>query len=237
MLPVNRLCIASLSKTTWKTKATITLNVRRTINLWTKDDGDPFQILGIDPGSSKEQIKKRYYKLCQQYHPDRNKSPNAADKMTKINRAYDEVKCGTYRKKEQWHVHEEFIRRQQTYNRGQTQQRQQTQQNQERWEWQEHDFNQHQFDKDKEDLFRRWNEGFAKRPPKKRTNYKKELEDIFKGIYNDSKVIREHYAFNVYTVSLVFLTTFLVFKYILSKRRASQLVKGKERQELIFKVQ
>lgn len=37
-------------------------------------------------------IKKKYYALCQQYHPDINKSDGAQEKMAEINAAYEKIK-------------------------------------------------------------------------------------------------------------------------------------------------
>ncbi len=47
-----------------------------------------YDILGVSKNSSSEEIKKSYRKLSFQYHPDRNKSPDANQKMTDINNAY-----------------------------------------------------------------------------------------------------------------------------------------------------
>ncbi|KAL4439122.1 hypothetical protein ABPG74_008897 [Tetrahymena malaccensis] len=48
---------------------------------------DHYQILGVKPGTSKEEIKKQYYKLTKQYHPDVNKGNE--DKFKQINAAWD----------------------------------------------------------------------------------------------------------------------------------------------------
>jgi molecular chaperone DnaJ len=50
---------------------------------------NPYQILGITPGASREQIKIAYKNLAKKYHPDISKEPNALEMMKKINGAYD----------------------------------------------------------------------------------------------------------------------------------------------------
>lgn len=47
-----------------------------------------YKILGLEPIASKEEIKKAYRKLALEFHPDRNKSPNAHEKFIEIYEAY-----------------------------------------------------------------------------------------------------------------------------------------------------
>lgn len=49
---------------------------------------DYYEILGVDRNASKDEIKKAYRKLAMQYHPDRNKEPDAEEKFKKISEAY-----------------------------------------------------------------------------------------------------------------------------------------------------
>ncbi len=48
---------------------------------------DYYKTLGVDKNAAKEDIKRAYKKLAKQYHPDMNKSPNAAEKFKEINEA------------------------------------------------------------------------------------------------------------------------------------------------------
>lgn len=50
---------------------------------------DPYQVLGVSPGATDEEIKAAYRKLAKKYHPDLNNGSAEADaKMKEVNEAY-----------------------------------------------------------------------------------------------------------------------------------------------------
>ena len=49
---------------------------------------DYYEVLGVPRGATKEQIKDAYRKLALQFHPDRNKSPEAEARFKEISEAY-----------------------------------------------------------------------------------------------------------------------------------------------------
>ena len=48
-----------------------------------------YQRLGLSKDANKQQIKKAFRKLAVQYHPDKNKSPDAEEKFREIAEAYE----------------------------------------------------------------------------------------------------------------------------------------------------
>ena len=52
-------------------------------------DKDYYGLLGIDRGAEPGEIKKAYFKLAKQYHPDLNPGDEAKEKFAKINNAYE----------------------------------------------------------------------------------------------------------------------------------------------------
>jgi molecular chaperone DnaJ len=49
---------------------------------------DYYEVLGVQRNATKNQIKDSYRKLALQYHPDRNKAPDAEEKFKEISEAY-----------------------------------------------------------------------------------------------------------------------------------------------------
>ena len=50
---------------------------------------DYYEVLGINKGASKDEIKKAYRKLSKQYHPDLNKEAGSEDKFKEVAEAYE----------------------------------------------------------------------------------------------------------------------------------------------------
>lgn len=53
-----------------------------------------YRILGLPSNATKTEVKKAYRKLAMKYHPDRNPSPDAAQKFQQITLAYDIILSG-----------------------------------------------------------------------------------------------------------------------------------------------
>lgn len=56
---------------------------------------NPYEVLGVSPQATDEEIKKAYRKLSRIYHPDANiNSPNKAqaeEKFKEVQQAYDQI--------------------------------------------------------------------------------------------------------------------------------------------------
>ncbi|XP_074110634.1 protein tumorous imaginal discs, mitochondrial isoform X2 [Cotesia typhae] len=48
-----------------------------------------YEVLGLSRNCSAKEIKKAYFQLAKKYHPDQNKSPDAADKFRLVSEAYE----------------------------------------------------------------------------------------------------------------------------------------------------
>ena len=61
---------------------------------------DYYEVLGVERGASAEEIAKAFRQKAMEFHPDRNKSPDAEQKMKEVNEAYfvlrDEQKRAQY---------------------------------------------------------------------------------------------------------------------------------------------
>jgi curved DNA-binding protein CbpA len=59
---------------------------------------DLYAVLGILPGATPDEIKQAYVRLAKTYHPDKNRSPGATERMAEINLAYETLRDGDRRK-------------------------------------------------------------------------------------------------------------------------------------------
>lgn len=50
---------------------------------------DFYSTLNVTKASTQDEIKKAYFKLAKEYHPDVNKDPSAKEKFATINEAYE----------------------------------------------------------------------------------------------------------------------------------------------------
>src|SRR3989344_1012336 len=50
---------------------------------------DYYEVLGVSKSAKPDEMKRAYRKLALEWHPDRNKSPQANEKFKEINEAYE----------------------------------------------------------------------------------------------------------------------------------------------------
>ncbi len=55
---------------------------------------NPYDVLGVSPSASDEDVAKAYRRLAKKYHPDLHPGDSAAaEQMGRVNRAYDDIKA------------------------------------------------------------------------------------------------------------------------------------------------
>ncbi len=55
---------------------------------------NPYEVLGVSPDASDDDVARAYKRLAKKYHPDLNPdNEEAARKMGEVNRAYDDIKA------------------------------------------------------------------------------------------------------------------------------------------------
>lgn len=67
---------------------------------------DFYEVLGVKPNATEEEISKAYRKLALQYHPDRNKDKEAEEKFKEISEAYSTL--GSPDKRKEYDMRRQF---------------------------------------------------------------------------------------------------------------------------------
>ena len=55
---------------------------------------DPFAVLGVQPGASRDEVQAAYRRAAKRWHPDRDASPAAARRMAEVNAAWELLRDG-----------------------------------------------------------------------------------------------------------------------------------------------
>jgi curved DNA-binding protein CbpA len=50
---------------------------------------DPYEVLGVERGASPAELKRAYRKRAREWHPDRNRAPEAAERFKEVARAWE----------------------------------------------------------------------------------------------------------------------------------------------------
>jgi curved DNA-binding protein CbpA len=66
-----------------------------------------YHLLGISPEATASEVRQAYFKLVKKYHPDRNKSPEATEKMTEINLAYEIL--SNHKKRKEYNLESQIV--------------------------------------------------------------------------------------------------------------------------------
>ena len=68
-----------------------------------RKDGSLYDVLGVSRDASQKEIRSAYKRLARQWHPDKNKSPEAQEKILEINKAYEVSPAPNYKSINQYH--------------------------------------------------------------------------------------------------------------------------------------
>ncbi len=96
LIPVLSAASSSASDCT-KTHSTARADTRQ-LHSSTSTFRSHYDVLGLSPKATHDQIKAAYYKLSKEYHPDLNKSEEAEKKFSEISAAYETLSNSSKRK-------------------------------------------------------------------------------------------------------------------------------------------
>lgn len=68
-----------------------------------RKDGSLYDVLGVSRDANQKEIRSAYKRLARQWHPDKNKSPEAQEKILEINKAYEVSPAPNYKPINQSH--------------------------------------------------------------------------------------------------------------------------------------